>query len=78
MTFQSIDPTEIKQMGMVKHLSSDQWDVLMSIVEHIDVQPAGRIVNRRGNQLDYSLLLTEGLIARSIPRSGQKRSTFVG
>ncbi|UOA15458.1 MULTISPECIES: Crp/Fnr family transcriptional regulator [Sulfitobacter] len=67
----------VKPSGMVDHLSDAQWAKLAPLlVQHKHYAP-GNVVSRRGDLLNHSLLLLDGLIARSVPRGQRARSTFV-
>ncbi|AYE85691.1 Crp/Fnr family transcriptional regulator [Sulfitobacter sp. D7] len=67
----------VKPCGMVDHLDGAQWARLAPLLtQHKQFTP-GAVISRRGDFLDYSLLLLNGLIARSVPRGQRARSTFV-
>ena len=67
----------VKPCGMVDHLDGAQWARLAPLLtQHKQFTP-GAVISRRGDFLDYSLLLLDGLIARSVPRGQRARSTFV-
>ena len=67
----------VKPYGMVDHLDGAQWARLAPLLtQHKQFTP-GAVISRRGDFLDYSLLLLDGLIARSVPRGQRARSTFV-
>ena len=67
----------VKPSGMVDHLSDAQWAKLAPLLtQHKHFTP-GTVVSQRGDLLDHSLLLLDGLIARSVPHGQRGRSTFV-
>lgn len=67
----------VKPCGMVDHLDGAQWARLAPLLtQHKQFTP-GAVISRRGDFLDYSLLLLDGLIARSVPCGQRARSTFV-
>ncbi|WP_281983542.1 Crp/Fnr family transcriptional regulator [Thalassorhabdomicrobium marinisediminis] len=70
-------PLSPRQMGMMRHLSDQQWARLApAMTERVTALP-DTVLSTRGKKLDYSLLLLDGLVARSVPRADHDRSTFV-
>jgi len=67
----------VKPSGMVDHLSGAQWAKLAPLMTQHERFTPGTVISRRGDFLDHSLLLLDGLIARSVPRGQRARSTFV-
>lgn len=66
-----------KPAGMVDHLSDAQWAKLAPLALRRSRFSPGQVVSRRGDLLNHSLLLLEGLIVRSVPRGQSRRGTVV-
>ncbi|MEX3314745.1 Crp/Fnr family transcriptional regulator [Sulfitobacter sp. PS-8MA] len=67
----------VKPAGMVNHLSAAQWEMLVPLLAVQGEYAAGDVVSLRGDLLDHSLLLLDGLVARSVPHGQGARSTVV-
>jgi len=79
VTTDQVPPFDVtaKPSGMVDHLNADQWAKLAPLLSHRGEFSPGNIVSHRGDLLDHSLLLLDGLVARSVPRGKRLRSTVV-
>jgi CRP-like cAMP-binding protein len=67
----------VKPSGMVDHLSDAQWAKVAPLLTQHMHYPPSEVISRRGDFLDHSLLLLDGLIARSVPSGQRARNTFV-
>ncbi len=65
------------RIGMIQHLDRQQWNKLLPFFEECISYSPNTKISGRGEQLNHSLLLFDGLVARSIPRAGQCKSTCV-
>ena len=70
-------PSDLSRKGMVEHVSPENWSLLTPLMEGRQTYQAGTLISTRGTTLDHSLLLIEGVVARSIPKSNNEHSTFV-
>jgi CRP-like cAMP-binding protein len=79
VTIDQFSPPEMtsKPSGMVDHLNAEQWGKLSPLMMHHGHFAPGDIVSHRGDLLDHSLLLLDGLVARKVPRGQRARSTVV-
>lgn len=67
----------LEYAGMVQHLSRQEWATLKPLFTNVLDYESGKVISHRGDLLDHSLLLVDGVTARSIPRDNAVRSTFV-
>lgn len=74
---QTLKDTARKPSGMVNHLSDAQWTKLAPLLLRRSRFGPGEIVSRRGDLLNHSLLLMEGLIVRCVPSRQSRRGTVV-
>ena len=59
--------SEDMRRGMCSRLTPDQWSAVKACIDDVRTYPARAVVSRRGEPLDRSLLLVEGLVARHVP-----------
>ena len=62
---------------MIRHLSDEGWQAIAPLLDERLYAAPNDVISHRGDLLGYSLLLLDGLVARSVPRAGSARSTFV-
>ncbi|WP_299376581.1 Crp/Fnr family transcriptional regulator [uncultured Tateyamaria sp.] len=70
-------PSDLKRKGMIEHVSPHHWNALGPLFAERHTYAANTVISRRGATLDHSLLLLDGVVARSIPRANMQHSTFV-
>jgi len=72
-------PTSInlQYTGMLRQLPRSRWMKLIETVEEIRYVPAREVLVRRGEQVDESLLVVEGLMGRYIPIEHTERAQMV-
>ncbi|WP_296417756.1 Crp/Fnr family transcriptional regulator [Pseudooctadecabacter sp.] len=68
---------QLIRQGMVKHVAPHHWEELTPLLQEQRTYPSNTVISTRGSTLDHSLLLLDGIVARSIPRPDNERSTFV-
>lgn len=62
---------------MADHLTADHWAKLAPLMSQHQHFAPNEIVSHRGDLLNHSLLLLDGLVARNVPRGRRARSTVV-
>lgn len=67
----------LEHKGMIEHLTPAQWAAIAPLFCDQREYGPDDVISHRGDTLEYSLLLLDGVIARSIPKPGHDKSTFV-
>lgn len=71
------EPTELQYTGMLRQLPKSRWTKLTDTVSEIRQVPAREVLVRRGEPVDESLLVTEGLVGRYVPIERTDRAQMV-
>ncbi len=60
-------PEDLVRRGMIERLTKDEWEAVTACCSHVQSWPARTPISRKGEPLDRSLLVVEGLVARHVP-----------